>query len=437
MVLRRLINSHPSVGPDNCSTILAKLDNVKFLEAHRRCGHHSNPISTVFDLLFQSPRTVAEFLYSADKTSNVSIFSPEDLSRSIFNLLYNSAIFPTDEKKILEVLAHLIKLELAPSNDLRRMLRKGNTAFSRLYSLLNEQLLSAKVFLTAALHEPIMALLAQDELYLDVEPNKSPQRFPVEERRKRFGTDPTDPKYQRKVAEYHKMIVGRLTLMVNKFVQTLQQSMSCFPPTLAWLVRQLYTMLLEKSKDEVQARLICTDLVFTCFICPAVTNPETIGVISDTPVGTIARFNLMQVGQILQTLALFPYEKPPSFFDSLLNNLDRTAMPSVIKSILNMDALSIESMFPNVLSDDSGAELYKRNSYMGSLIDVNAILIFLKSSALDVVTDESTKSTIKDIIHKLPNEFSVKNVSKINSTPIARPSSGRLRHFADKGLHYF
>ena len=253
----------------------------------------------------------------------------------MFNVLYGSGIFPSDEKRVLNVLAYLIKLQLPPSPDLRKILRKGTTAFSRLYSLLGEQLLSAKVFLTAAFHEPIMSLLSQDELYLDIDSNKSPLRFPAEERRKRFGADENSASYQQKLGIYRQMVAGRLTTIVNKFVISLQQSMSCFPPSLAWLVRKLHTTLLEKSLGESEARLICTDLVVTCFICPAITNPETIGVISDTPIGNIARFNLMQVGQILQTLALLPYEKPPQFFKDLLGNLDQVCILKHFRKSIN------------------------------------------------------------------------------------------------------
>ena len=253
-------------------------------------------------------------------------YSSEDFTRAIFHVLYGSGIYPSDEKRVLEVLACLIKLQLSPLPDLRKTLRKGTTAFSRLYALLGEQLLSAKVFLTAAFHEPIMSLLSQDELYLDIEPNKSPLRFPAEERRKRFGNDETSPAYQQKLASYRTMIVGRLTTIVNKFVVSLQQSMSCFPPTLAWLVRKLYAALLDKRLEEAEARLICTDLVITCFVCPAITNPETIGIISDTPISNIARFNLMQVGQVLQTMSLLQYEKPPGYFRELLSSFDQVCL---------------------------------------------------------------------------------------------------------------
>lgn len=52
---------------------------------------------------------------------------------------------------------------------------------------------------------------------------------------------------------------------------------------------------------------IATDLVFTHFICPAIVNPEPYG-ITDAPISYIARFNLIQVAQILQMLAMRRYE---------------------------------------------------------------------------------------------------------------------------------
>lgn len=118
-------------------------------------------------------------------------------------------------------------------------------------------------------------------------------------------------------------------------------------------------------------------------------------------------------------------------------------MPNIIKTILNTDTLSLESMFPNVLSDDNGTELYKRQTCVGSLEEINTILAYLRSSAIDSISNLDAKKIIKDSITKMPQEFVSKSPqgisrcstqnSSTNDTPIARPSSsGRLRNFADR-----
>lgn len=57
----------------------------------------------------------------------------------------------------------------------------------------------------------------------------------------------------------------------------------------------------------------------TNLLCPAIINPENVGIISDTPVSHIARFNLMQIGQIIQVggtfLATQAHLSSPSLFD--------------------------------------------------------------------------------------------------------------------------
>ncbi len=59
-----------------------------------------------------------------------------------------------------------------------RMLRTGSCAFSRLYHRLHESLFSAKLFLTAALHEPVMKVLIEDDILLDIDTLKSVANFP-------------------------------------------------------------------------------------------------------------------------------------------------------------------------------------------------------------------------------------------------------------------
>lgn len=67
---------------------------------------------------------------------------------------------------------------------------------------------------------------------------------------------------------------------------------------------------------------IITDLVLTHFICPAIVNPEPYG-ITDAPISHIARFNLIQVAQILQMLAMCRYENVDPKAEDLYSHFDK------------------------------------------------------------------------------------------------------------------
>lgn len=101
-----------------------------------------------------------------------------------------------------------------------------------------------------------------------------------------------------------------------------ENSLKLLGTGLAWLLQSIHQQL-SQSLAEKEVRIICTDLIWALFICPAVTNPEPFGV-TDAPVGTQERHILSQVATILQSLALFPYEPHPqhlaeyiSFFDTV------------------------------------------------------------------------------------------------------------------------
>ena len=43
------------------------------------------------------------------------------------------------------------------------------------------------------------------------------------------------------------------------------------------------------------ARKLCCDLIMVLYICPAICDPESYGIISDIQISPVARHNLMQV----------------------------------------------------------------------------------------------------------------------------------------------
>lgn len=193
-----------------------------------------------------------------------------------------------------QVLRYLIEFELKESDNPRRLLRRGTCAFSILFKLFSEGLYSAKVFLTATLHEPIMQLLVEDEDHLETDPAKVTERL-TPAQQEQFGEKGSEG-YKLRVQSAVDANEAKLVALVNKFIGYLKQNTYCFPHSLRWIVSQMYKTLSCVERFEVgEVRTMCTDLLLTCFICPAIVNPEQYGIISDAPINEVARFNLMQV----------------------------------------------------------------------------------------------------------------------------------------------
>uniref|UniRef100_A0A3B4BFW2 Ras-GAP domain-containing protein n=1 Tax=Periophthalmus magnuspinnatus TaxID=409849 RepID=A0A3B4BFW2_9GOBI len=199
-----------------------------------------------------------------------------------------------DESYLLQVLRYLVEFELKENENPRRLLRRGTCAFSILFKLFSEGLYSAKLFLTATLHEPIMQLLVEDEDHLETDPAKVTERL-TPAQQERFGEKGSED-YKQRVQAAVETNEAKLVALVNKFIGYLKQNTYCFPHSLRWIVSQMYKTLSCVERLEVgEVRTMCTDLLLTCFICPAIVNPEQYGIISDAPINEVARFNLMQV----------------------------------------------------------------------------------------------------------------------------------------------
>lgn len=207
-----------------------------------------------------------------------------------------------------QVLRYLIEFELKESDNPRRLLRRGTCAFSILFKLFSEGLYSAKVFLTATLHEPIMQLLVEDEDHLETDPAKVTERL-TPAQQEQFGEKGSEG-YKLRVQSAVDANEAKLVALVNKFIGYLKQNTYCFPHSLRWIVSQMYKTLSCVERFEVgEVRTMCTDLLLTCFICPAIVNPEQYGIISDAPINEVARFNLMQVSGARLTARTAPCDQ--------------------------------------------------------------------------------------------------------------------------------
>lgn len=139
-----------------------------------------------------------------------------------------------------------------------------------------------------------MQLLVEDEDHLETDPAKVTERL-TPAQQERFGEKGSEG-YKQRVQAAVEANEAKLVALVNKFIGYLKQNTYCFPHSLRWIVSQMYKTLSCVERLEVgEVRTMCTDLLLTCFICPAIVNPEQYGIISDAPINEVARFNLMQV----------------------------------------------------------------------------------------------------------------------------------------------
>lgn len=150
-------------------------------------AQHVLAYNELFNFLHHSTHLLAQSLSVGDRLEQISSDQMNSVVRTIATGLYGNAILSKDVDMVLKLLRELIEIQVVVSENPRRMLRSGSCSFSRLYNRLHESLFSAKLFLTAALHEPVMKVLIGDDLVLDVDVDKTAQNYPAKERQKKYG----------------------------------------------------------------------------------------------------------------------------------------------------------------------------------------------------------------------------------------------------------
>uniref|UniRef100_A0A672MX49 GTPase-activating protein and VPS9 domain-containing protein 1-like n=1 Tax=Sinocyclocheilus grahami TaxID=75366 RepID=A0A672MX49_SINGR len=313
------------------------------------------------------------------------------------------------------VLRYLVEFELKESDNPRRLLRRGTCAFSILFKLFSEGLYSAKLFLTATLHEPIMQLLVEDEDHLETDPGKLIERFTPAQQERLFGEKGTD-EYRRKVQAAVEANEAKLVALVNTFIGYLKQNTYCFPQSLRWIVSQMYKTLARVERLEVrEVRTMCTDLLLTCFICPAIVNPEQYGIISDAPINEVARFNLMQVGQLLQQLAMSDADDGDPRRKSSLSKFDKTCVAAFLDVVIGGRAVETPPMSSmNLLEGLTRTVFYMTHNQLLALVD------FVRSVTAGDQLREEDHLALETLLANVPQSRTTKSNS-LELTPSNTP----------------
>ncbi|MGH0184732.1 UNVERIFIED_CONTAM: hypothetical protein FKN15_015759 [Acipenser sinensis] len=365
--LDRLILTSAEASPAECCHHAKILEDTQFVDGYKTLGFQETIYGEFLNYLRENPRLVASCLVAGEKLNQEH---EQGVIHTVFISLYGNCIMQEDESYLLQLLRYLIEFELKESDNPRRLLRRETCAFSILFKLFSEGLYSAKLFLTATLHEPIMQLLVEDEDHLETDPSKVTERFTPAQQEKLFGEKGSD-RYRRKVQEMVESNEAKLVALVNKFIGYLKQNTYCFPHSLRWIITQMYKTLSCVERLEVgEVRAMCTDLLLACFICPAIVNPEQYGIISDAPINEVARFNLMQVGRLLQQLAMAGTGEGDPRGKSSLSKFDKVCVAAFLDVVIGGRAVETPPMSSlNLLEGLSRTVMYMTQSQLIALVD--------------------------------------------------------------------
>ena len=324
-------------GPDSSPSLACLranlLEQTYFKDAYKELNYQENLYSEFVRSIRSRPQFLSYCLTAGDK---LNLPQMVDIVSILFGGIYGSCLMPEDEQLVLRLLNHLMRSQLTSSSNPRKLLRQKSCAFTRLYKIFSEELFSAKLFLTSALYEPILSLLSDDEIFLDIDPSKASIRFAPSERLRKFGKEGT-PEFAEKLKVHRTFIVNKLVHLTNNFIRGIRENLHCFPPSLARLLRAMYSLMMSSGKAEPkEVHAVCVDAIFTLFICPAMVDPNPVGII-DTPISYIARSNLMQVAQILQVLAMGRFEDAGIETNpacDLYSSFDKEVVSSLLEAML-------------------------------------------------------------------------------------------------------
>lgn len=242
-------------SPEECSQAVTQLDSARFVDASRHLGYQESKYWEFLRGLRENPALVASTLAYADKIN----LETSQLIRLLLNSLYGNCLLPQDENYVLSLMKNLIELKISGDEDPGKFFQHHRNSFTCLFGILVESLFSTKLYLTAALHAPIMQVLSEDSL-----------------------------------------LKKRLPLKCTKFVESLESKLYCFPQSLRWLVCQFCNILSASGKVNAKdARTMVLKLLFDFLVCPAIIRPEQFGITSDVQISEIALQNLQQIASCL------------------------------------------------------------------------------------------------------------------------------------------
>ncbi|CAF1359859.1 unnamed protein product, partial [Adineta ricciae] len=411
-----------NIQPKSCFQHIQNLDNITFIDSHKYFNYLQDlPYLRLLTYLRQQPNLLALLLAHVEKCEGIFI---NTIIPIFISAIYNQCLYYDDELYILELLRSLIDIQLRNESNPRIILQRSSCSFKIVFDAFLTASQSCKLFLTAALHEPIMQLLIDDEFFYDINPDISLNRFSKQERLKKFG-QPGTRDYLDKIQKYRYVIMMKLYTFTCTFVESLRNALHFFPTALSFLISQMFIILSKSSELSLrEIRCLCCDIIMTLFIGPAICEPEKHGIIADIPISTIARHNLNQIAIILQTLAMSNDTDPKT--KDLYSKFKENCVSSILDSLIDS---SRSVMFP-LRSTTMSTNNINRSTILITQKQLRQLITFCRRASTEI-NDNELKQQLEGYLKALmPLEECVKPayLSPVPSTPAVNEQSTEHNH---------
>ncbi|CAI5454658.1 unnamed protein product [Caenorhabditis angaria] len=407
IVLRQLKNQNDPLDPTQACRLLKIIKETVPQPAYKVIGRHFSTIDQLLCILYNEPSTVAAILNNIDQ--NDATFN--DIAvQIIFHMVYSCSLYPEDELRCSQIICELLKVQLLKSNmNMRMMLRKETSISTRFYRLFVESSHSTMVYLTSALRKGVLSVVQLGNFWLDIDEKQSSTRFLRDNHQ-----DKT------RLPEYRALVVSKLVELVDIFLEEIHKSLTILPPSLNWIIRDIFSSLYEVLDDisAIELSHACKDMVISNLICPAIITPQKFGIIdNDVRIGAIVNHNLTQVAMIVQMISLREFEKPPVEYEEFLKQCRNTHLIPEMMDVLLMENSAPEvEVFTTISSGNAKSDLMAKSNFVGSVGDVNILMKLIREP---INERDPVLGRVVKLCKRLPESFSSipNNASEVENSP--------------------
>lgn len=353
------------------SGLLVEMDKRASTDSTAHLGSKKDGYTELLNLLVGDCRYLASLCRVIDPQKREALIHTTIFT--VFGDQYDVRL----EKQLLSIFHELIKDEFAAAEELGTVMR-ANTTVTKMMSAYCRRGEGADV-LKRILRQPLTDICRQDELVLEMKPDKVYQQI-VSRSELTSGTASTEKReLPAEEAEHDPRVIREMAVRAEELqrcsemcLTSVMNSISVIPYGIRWISRLIKQIASKRfpSDDVRKINSLVGGFLFLRYVTPGVCTPDSMNII-DFPCTPTMRRNLVLIAKVIQNLSNdVPFGSKEPFMQRLNGFLaDNTEL--------------IQAFFDKLVDvDDLDEHMYLENTYVNipgvtSIIDINIIHISL------------------------------------------------------------